>query len=156
MLHRAGRRRTRHEGGAAAVEFALIVPILLMLAFGTVQYSFYFWAKQGGADIARHAARISAVGNPASCGEFQSAVSAQITGFAAADDPPEAVVTRTYVKGPGNSGAGTEVGDIVTVTVQFNSLDMDIPLIPFIEDGRVSETAEARVDYVPTAPEACS
>lgn len=151
----SARRRSAGERGAAAVEFALIVPILLLLAFGTIQYSFYFFAKQGGADIARHAARLSAVGNPATCSGFQTAVRQRVTEFSGAADPQAAVVSRSYAKGPGNSASTTEVGDIVTVTVQFTSHDMDIPMIPFIEDGLVRETAEARVDYVPEEPESC-
>jgi Flp pilus assembly protein TadG len=35
-------RRRRDEGGAAAVEFALLAPIVLLLVFGIIQYGLYF------------------------------------------------------------------------------------------------------------------
>ncbi|MBW8837867.1 MAG: pilus assembly protein [Burkholderia sp.] len=36
-LHASGRRRSRRQAGVAAVEFALILPLLLLLIFGTVE-----------------------------------------------------------------------------------------------------------------------
>ena len=49
------------EHGAVAVEFALVLPFLLVIVFGSIQYGFYFWADQGGSDAARKAARLAAV-----------------------------------------------------------------------------------------------
>lgn len=148
-----GRLRGDGERGAAAVEFALIVPILLLLVFGMVQYSFYFWAKQGGADVARHAARLSAVGKPAECSAFTAEVTGRITELRASTGGVS--VSRTYADATGAPVSDVQVGDIVTVTVEFNSQDLKLPLIPFIDDGRVSESAEARVENVPAPAETC-
>lgn len=149
-LNRAPRRRG--ERGASAVEFALVMPILLVLVFGLIQYGLYFWAVQGGADAARHGARISAVGDPADCADFQTEVADQVTSFS--DGSP--TITRTYVKAEGNAAADVEIGDRVEITVTFNSIDLNFPFVPFIDDGKVSETVEARVDYVPSQPEGCT
>lgn len=152
-------RSTRDHQGATAVEFALVMTPLLMIVFGIIQYAFYFWAMQGGADVTRQAARLAAVGQPidnstppvASCALFRSTVIAQLGAVATA--PGEAVVTRTYESAtPGT----VQIGDTVTVTVSFKSSDFNLPFVPFISDGRVTNSAKARVDYVPAQPETCS
>lgn len=146
-----GRRRADRadERAAAAVEFALVVPVLLLVVFGTIQYSLYFWAMQGGSDITRSAARLAAVSDPVDCAAFEDAVGAQVAGFAgAADDDP--TVTRTY------SDGHVDVGDLVTVTVEFDSIDLGLAgFIPFVENGTVSQSAQARVDYVDGTPQGC-
>ena len=47
-----------------------------------------------------------------------------------------AVITRTYSNGPApNVAANLEPGDVVTVVVTFNALDLNIPLIPYPDNG---------------------
>ena len=146
------RVRERDQRGAAAVEFALVVPILLILVFGLIQYGLYFWALQGGADAARYAARLSAVGKPSACSSLRSQVTSDIGPYLRGTP----TITRSYTKAEGNTGTGVEIGDRVTVVVTFNSIDLNFPLVPFVDNGRVSESVQARVDYVPSAPETCS
>lgn len=151
MGRRTRRCSGRGERGAAAVEFALLLPLLLLLVFGIVQYGLYFWAVQGGSDIARSAARRAAVGDPATCATFQTAVRRDIdslTGTGAG-----ATVRRTY---PTASASGVQVGDTVTVEVSFDSFDLQLPFLPFVDDGRVTTTVETRVDFVPEQPQACA
>jgi Flp pilus assembly protein TadG len=137
----ARRRARRDEGGAAAVEFALLAPIVLLLVFAIIQYGLYFWADQGGSDAARDAARLAAVGNPTTCAAFQSKVQSSIDNMGDNFD-----ITRSYSDTDGDGLI--EVGDTVTVTVQFDSIDLHIPFLPFIQDGRVSSTAKARVEFL--------
>ena len=123
--HEHGRRR---QDGAAAVEFALLTPILLVLVFGLLQYGLYFWAAQGGSNAAREAARRAAVGEYPVCADFQSYVTDRIDALGDAD---AAVITRTYSNGPApNVAANLEPGDVVTVVVTFNALDLNIPFDP--------------------------
>jgi Flp pilus assembly protein TadG len=140
-----GAFRRRDERGAAAVEFALVMVPLLMIVFGIIQYAVYFWAMQGGADAARHAARMAAVGKPSACTDFENEAADAISIFGASNVDAK----RTYTKGSGNTLATREIGDEVTVTVTFDSMDFNLPFVPFIEDGQVSSTAKARVDYTP-------
>lgn len=49
------------ERGAAAVEFALVLPVLLLLIFGTIDYGMFFFDSIGMRQGAREAARSAVV-----------------------------------------------------------------------------------------------
>ena len=140
------RRGRRSADGAVAVEFALVMMPLLALVFGLIQYGLYFWAMQGGSDIARSAARVAAVDdvNTYTCDAFRSDISDQINGLTGSAST--ATITRTYTDT--TAPTGVSVGDKVTVSVQFKSVDLHFPFVPFIHDGVVTSTGTARVDYV--------
>jgi Flp pilus assembly protein TadG len=144
-------RRLRSQRGAAAVEMALILPIFLILVLGIIQYGLYFSARQGGSDIARDAARRAAVGDPAACTDFRAAVRASIAGLVGRTDDVQ--VTRTYTQ---DDPAQIQVGDTVHVSVAFNSYDLNVPMVPVVEGGRIETTVLARVEFVPSQPETCS
>ncbi|WP_345503536.1 TadE/TadG family type IV pilus assembly protein [Pedococcus ginsenosidimutans] len=59
MRHRLG--HGHREGGASAVEFALIVPVLFLLLFGIIDYGFLFFDAIGLRQGAREAARQAVV-----------------------------------------------------------------------------------------------
>lgn len=145
------RKRERSQRGAAAVEFALISVPVIVLLFGLVQYGLYFWAMQGGSDIARSAARLASVGEPATCTAFRADIRAKVNDLTGSG--ASATITRTYDR---QTPGEVSIGDTVTVRVQFRSVDMHFPFLPFIDDGMVTAEAESRVDYVPTQPETCS
>jgi Flp pilus assembly protein TadG len=146
-------RLERLDRGAAAVEFALVLPIVLLLIFGAIQYGLYFWAMQGGSDVARDAARMGAVGDPAGCTTFQTNVKDELKSFTSSSSAGAAIVTRTYTDGPAHTVGVTdvEIGDNVDITVRFNSLDLNFPFLPFVNNGTVSSHAISRVEYLPTS-----
>ena len=117
-MRRAHRRRGQQ--GAAAVEFALVFPIVLILVFATIQWGLYFWADQGGSDAARNAARLSAVGTPTDCTTFKAQVKAPIDKMG-----NNFVITRSFTDT--DSDGLIEVGDTVTVTVDVR---LDRPALP--------------------------
>ena len=57
-------RRWRSEDGQALVEFAIVVPVLLLLILGLVEFSRAWNTKQVLTDAAREALRNSVVANP--------------------------------------------------------------------------------------------
>lgn len=62
MIGRWRGRAGRHsEGGASAVEFALILPVLLLLIFGIIDYGLFFFDSIGMRQGAREAARAGVV-----------------------------------------------------------------------------------------------
>jgi Flp pilus assembly protein TadG len=134
-------RIRRNQRGAAAVEFALLAPIVLLIVFAIIQYGLYFWADQGGSDASRDAARLAAVGKPTDCAAFTADVTAPIDKMGS-----NFAISRVYTDS--DSDGQIEVGDTATVTVTFDSIDLHIPFLPFISNGRVSSTAKARVEFV--------
>lgn len=56
-----GRRSRRRDDGAAAVEFALVVPLLLILVFGMITYGYLLSFRQGMSQGASEGARAGAV-----------------------------------------------------------------------------------------------
>jgi Flp pilus assembly protein TadG len=53
-----GRARER---GAAAVEFALVLPLLLLLVLGTIDWGWYFFVREVAINAARVGARVGSV-----------------------------------------------------------------------------------------------
>lgn len=60
---RRGRFRPRNRG-QALVEFALVLPILVILLLSIIQFAFIFAAQTGVTNAVREAARIAAVNTP--------------------------------------------------------------------------------------------
>ena len=125
-----------------------MLPVIALL-FGAIQYGLYFWAYQGGNDIARDAARSVAV-DPGDCASFRADIRDQINGLAGSGG--DAVITRTYQR---TDPTLVAAGDRVRVTVQFKSVDLHFPFVPFINSGLVTARAMARVENVKTQPQDC-
>lgn len=142
-----GRRRGGHgdECGAAALEFGLVVPLVLAAFFGVLQYGYHFWSLETAAATAREAVRRVAVGTDWTCTAQRAVEHASMP--ALDTGPPQ--VTYSY-----ENGATTPVvGALATVTVRFRSLD--IGLLPVPHDGWVEQSATARVESVPYTPLGC-
>jgi Flp pilus assembly protein TadG len=58
LRSRIARRITRTERGAAAVEFAIILPVLVLVTFGIIEYSSAYHDESLTADAARAGARV--------------------------------------------------------------------------------------------------
>src|SRR6478672_6393558 len=105
-------RRLRSERGAAVVEFALVVPILLALVIGIAEFGRAYFIHATMAGAAREGVRAMALANPSSGGPGAATTKAQaslsaagLTGLtitpgaacpASGATPADAVVTITY------------------------------------------------------------
>ena len=58
------RRRCRDEGGAAAVEFALVAPLLIFLLFAIIAYGYMLSFRQALSQAAAEGARAASVAPP--------------------------------------------------------------------------------------------
>lgn len=127
-----------------------MLPILLLLVLGIIQYGLYFWAMQGGADVARDAVRRAAVGELGTCTTFRNALGSQLGSFSTGTP----TISRSF--DGSDATPGVQVGERVTVNLRFSSLDLNLPFLPLPHDGDVVTAAEARVEHVTTQPETCS
>ena len=116
-------RTSRSDCGAVAVEFALILPVLLLIVVGTIEFGRVYSQIQVYNGAAREGARCASVmATPfaAGCNSF-SAVQARID--SASDpypDPPDATIT------PGTGCTDSTIGKDVKVSWQ-QPLSLDIP-----------------------------
>lgn len=137
-------RRPRGERGSTLVEFALVVPILLAVMIGILQYGYHFWALETASATAREAARRLAVGTEWACTKTEATNQLDLPAVSTVPHP-----TYRYT-----SGSSTPtVGDTVVVTVTLQSLH--IGFIPLPGGGLITETASARVEWVPPAAQGC-
>lgn len=121
------------------VEFALVTPVLLGILLGILQYGYHYWALETASATAREAARRYAVGTEQAC-----------TVAEARNHAATVALSTVTVSAPPTAPA---VGDVITVTVSFQSLDLNI--FPLPDDGLVAATAQTRVESVPTTPLTC-
>lgn len=138
-------RRRTGERGSVVVEFALVVPIVLLMIVGIIQYGYHYWAMQTASAAAREAARRLVVGTDPACTVAEAVDKA--SGPAVGSTAP--TVTYAYDNATNTAVRGT----LVTVTVQVQSLD--IGLLPLPSGGVVRETATNRVENVPVDPLLC-
>jgi Flp pilus assembly protein TadG len=62
MLHTTLRKRAADDGGASAVEFALVAPIFIVVLIGITVYGLYFGTAISVSQVAAEAARASVAG----------------------------------------------------------------------------------------------
>lgn len=151
------RHRHRGDDGVNLVEFALVFCLVVVpLLFGVVQYSYMYWSLETAAATAREAARRLAVGEEWVCVNG-APVSWDQEVRRQAGLPATGPVTVTPNGSAAYNPAAATLGSVVTVTVSFDSLDLGF--LPVPDGGRVTESAQARIQNVPktrqTSSSAC-
>ena len=105
--------------GSTAIEMALILPVLVLLLFGIVEFGLLFYNQQVITNASREAARAGIVaGSPrVSDGEIQNVVSNYCTNhlvtFGGANDPVVEI-------DPSGDRTGSSFGEDLAVTVKYN------------------------------------
>jgi len=125
--------RLKKEKGAAAVEFALLLPLLVVIVFGITTFGFVYKEYIALTHAARDGVRLAAVGKDY----------AYIRNQIEKDLPKEIIQSVTIY--PFLPTART-VGYSVTVTVKRIPIDMKIPFL-VIPPFELTSTAEMRVEY---------
>jgi Flp pilus assembly protein TadG len=104
-------KQGRRERGASLVEFALLAPLLILLVFGIIEFSWAFAQNLNVRHGAREGARLAAVDFPLlvneACGRMDIVSGASVT------------IASTDING-GGVGVGDEVA--VTMTAPYNPI----------------------------------
>jgi Flp pilus assembly protein TadG len=108
------------QSGAAAVEFGLVLPVLIMLMLGVISCSMLGGTISGMHYAVEEAARCFAV-NKTACG-----TSADAAAFARARYMGPTSVTPTFEAT--NTGCGFTVSGTATFQLQFAIVNLNVPL----------------------------
>jgi Flp pilus assembly protein TadG len=154
-------RRRRQQEGAAAVEFALVLPILLLIVFGIIAYGFIFAAQLSMNSAARDASRAGVVqplppSSSLTCqaiaqqaksasptvGLSASKISVTVTG------PGGTCTVPTTGPATGSNAApctGSGQGAQVVVLVTYDNVKVPVPIVPI--PGKLTATGSFQCEY---------
>jgi len=132
---RIRRIASRHRRGAAMVEFAVVVPVFLLLVFGMIEYGRMVMVQQILTNAAREGARVGVLD-----GSTQTKVNTAVSNYLTAAGISNS--TTTVSPNPPSSAAATAP---VTVTVSVNFNDVSWLPSPFYLGGKtISYSAPMR------------
>ena len=125
------RLRVQQERGSAAVEFAIVVSVLVMLVFGVLEFGVNFWQVQKLRAATREGARVAAVRGTSS--QIADALVKASSGSLPAG-------FTGFTLSPATGCTSQTVGQEVTVTIQNTTLPssvqdafaINIPFVPAI------------------------
>ena len=126
-------RRGSREQGASAVEFALVLPVLVLLVFGIITFGIVFARTQGMEAAAREGARTASLGRDVSEDRVVAAVRNTAVPFI---DVNKVNVVIT----PTNPKWCEDTQTLVTVTVSVDPDEYALP-IPLFRDITTSYEA---------------
>lgn len=127
--------KNRTFRGTATIEMALVLPLLMALTFGLIEYGWIFLKLQQVTEAARHAARIGVTAD-ATNGDITNAVAALM------DDAGLGASGYEVAISPGET-AGLTAGEPlkITVAVPYENIELiGVPLIPVPPSLRASVT----------------
>ncbi|MHA6511725.1 TadE/TadG family type IV pilus assembly protein [Tessaracoccus sp. Z1128] len=96
------------------MEFALVLPVLLVLLLGILEFGYYFFLNAAAAGAAREGARAAAISRVAEDGEIVAAATFANTTFT--DHPASAVAHPAALDGEGLC----QPGQAITVAVAYD------------------------------------
>jgi Flp pilus assembly protein TadG len=141
LSHRAGsrgRKGFRNDVGAAAVEFALLLPLLMMFLFGIIQYGYGLFQLQQFSSTMGDASRLAATGIT-SCNAFKSTLGtiADDNGLDGGD------VSSLRIQWLTANGDVTNVAQrlgLAKITASYRPFKIGIPFVPFPDTITRSQT----------------
>lgn len=128
-------RTPRDDRGAAALEMALILPVLVAMIGGIVNFGFLFAQQISLNNGARQAARYAVVdGRDCSQIQAEGRLGAETIGMTATEVPTPVIMKGSVTACPSSTArpcAGAPAGTNITVTMSRTPSQWSIPFPPF-------------------------
>ncbi len=113
-------KKLRCQKGVAAIEFAIVLPVLMIIVFGIIEFGLLMYDKQVITNASREGARIGISDAVVSDADIEAVVDNYIANnLITFGSTPTSPVT-TIVPGGDRTGMGMEFGDDLAVTVTYN------------------------------------
>jgi Flp pilus assembly pilin Flp len=138
-----GLRRTRDAEGAAAVEFALVAPLLFLAMFGIIQYGLYFFDAHGTRTGVREAARLGVVKTFSACETYTADLDKLRCTTKKLVDPLTGPIA-VKVHAP----EGWDTGKPLVVCAMVQSAG-PIGLLPMPDGGLITSKTQMSIEQVP-------
>ena len=107
------RRRKRNASGVILVEAVLVMPILLMLTLGAIEYGWLFLNEQQVVNAARQGARIAILPYANAETDARTNINQSLTAAGLSDDSPAVTITKVAIAGDPDGRMGEKV--VITV-----------------------------------------
>jgi len=167
-----GRGRTKvilqQENGAAAVEFAILLPLLAGLVFGIIEFGLLLYNQQVITNASREGARAAIVGHCADR-KTDTDISEIVTDYCTdqnkkrlitfneTNDPPTTTIAPSpsactpgsEISGVWTGGSGPTVGDNVAVSVQYTYTYLVPSLLGFGSTKLLSAATVMKMESAP-------
>jgi len=124
----------RDDGGASALEFAMILPVFAMMMFGTIQMGVAFYFAGSVQYALERTARLTMVDQDMTAGQVQTAFDEEVSVFT-----DQSIVVSYAVDSSGD----------VPIAQLSTSYPYQV-IIPFVPTFTLTFDAEARVPLSPT------
>jgi len=125
-------KRTTGRRGSTLVEFALTLPLFLLLTLGVLEFGRLFYIQLTLQSAVREASRLTITGNvlpdPENPGEFLSRVESIIARIQEVTPGLDVETAQITIIGPGGPGDAGGPGDLVTIQVDY-TIDLITPMI---------------------------
>lgn len=128
--------RLRGQGGAAAVEFALIAPLLFMIVFAIIEFGICFLKVQSIRAAVREGGRVAAVGAPVNSTGGMTGTRETTVGASSGSIPSSRMSSIQVQSSEGGRCTSGNIGDDVTIRYQVPSTGEGsiVVTIPFVGD----------------------
>ena len=117
-------KSTRCRRGIALIEMAIVLPVLILMTLGLIEYGWMFLQAQQITNAARQGARVGATID-AGAADVVTAISNAMTNAGLSSSGYQVTVTPSDV-----SGLGVGESFTVNVSVTYANIGLDMPLVP--------------------------
>ena len=140
MLAVSSRQSSRRapDSGAVAVEFALVLPLLMMFLFGIIQYGYGLFQLQAITATVGEATQQATTGIT-DCAGFSSTLQNLAAGNGL-DRESLTQIDVQWLTGDGNPASAPDPLGLVRVTATFVPFKIGIPFVPFPDTITRSQT----------------